>query len=237
MKQIIPQIFRECNFQRSVNENETEFYHLETAGRSEYYILEFIQAGELQQYNANSAYNAMIERKEAFHDIEKNTSLILCVEFQQLADEYELFKNAMLKIEEDEYWFKKYLLPYTRAGVASINADIEIIPQLNATVLNENDFSAFRQNIFSVEHYFLAIQCFLKLPFLPFTPIISVDFVAIEQTLSNQLSSWDLTLLYEKITPFDNGAEGWETRKTQALTTNRTDFDQFLNNFFENVQP
>ncbi|HTK21257.1 MAG TPA: ABC-three component system middle component 1 [Mucilaginibacter sp.] len=236
MKPIIRSIFSERGFVQAGNLEDTFFFHSPTGGRSEYYVIDFISAANLQTYDAERAYEVMISYKSAFHDVEKNSSLILCVEFNDLQNQYHQYKNAMLKIEEDEFWFKKYLLPYTAPAVNHFNLEIAIIPQLNELVLNETQFNAFRQNIFIGEAFFLAIQCFLKLPFLAFTPVLSADFVTIEQTMQSQLSTWELTMLYEKITPFDNNADDWEARKVIALDTRSDDFDEFLNNYFENVQ-
>jgi len=237
MKPIIRSIFSERHFEQGVGLENIFFYHLPTTGRSEYYVVEFISFADLQNYDdALRAHEVIVSNKSAFHDVEKNSSLILCVEFNDLQNQYHQYKNAMLKIEEDEFWFKKYLLPYTVSAVQHFNIDAAIIPQLNELVLNETQFNVFRQNIFTGEAFFLAIQCFLKLPFLAFTPVLSVDFVTIEQTMQSQLSTWELTMLYEKVTPFDNNADDWEARKVTALNTSTNDFDEFLDNYFENVQ-
>jgi len=236
MKQIIRSIFSERRFEQARGLENIFFYHFSTEGRSEYYVVEFISAADLQTYDAERAHEVIVSNKSAFHDVEKNSSLILCVEFNDLQNQYYQYKNAMLKIEEDEFWFKKYLLPYTATAVQHFNLEAAIIPQLNGLVLNETQFNAFRQNMFTGEAFFLAIQCFLKLPFLSFTPVLSADFVTIEQTMQSQLSTWEMTMLYEKITPFDNNAEDWEACKVAALNTSTNDFDEFLNNYFENVQ-
>lgn len=236
MKQTIQSIFSERRFEQARDLENIFFYHSPTGGRSEYYVVDFISAADLQAYDAERAHEVIMSNKNAFHDVEKNSSLILCVEFNDLQNQYYQYKNAMLKIEEDEFWFKKYLLPYTDAAVQHFNMEAAIIPQLNELVLKETQFNAFRQNIFTGEAFFLAIQCFLKLPFLAFTPVLSADFVTIEQTMQSQLSTWELSMLYEKITPFDNNAEDWETRKVTALNARSNEFDEFLNNYFENVQ-
>jgi len=237
MKQIIHSIFSERQFERAGQQEDIFFYQLPTGGRSEYYVVDFINAVDLPAYDAERAHEVVMSNKAAFHDVEKNSSLILCVEFNDLQNEYQLFKNAMLKIEEDEFWFKKYLLPYTMTAVEHFSLETEIIPQLNQLILNETLFNAFRQNIFTAEAFFLAIQCFLKLPFLAFKPVLSADFVTIEQTMQSQLSTWELTLLYEKVTPFDNNIEDWEARKLAVLNTRSNDFDEFLDNYIDNVQP
>lgn len=45
-------------------------------------------------------------------EVGKNTSLIILIEVENISEFYEKFKNQILRIEEDEYFFRKYLIVY-----------------------------------------------------------------------------------------------------------------------------
>ena len=52
--------------------------------------------------------------------IKKNTSLFITVKVDNLEKAYNEFKNITMKIEEDEYYFRKYVIFYTEDGLSKL---------------------------------------------------------------------------------------------------------------------
>lgn len=104
--------------------------------------------------------------------IDKDTSLIILLKLERLAD-FEDLKNQIMKIEEDEYFFRKYIIIYDDKWEKELQildnnnkSDKEsLVTKLNKELLMV-DLDAFRKNSFENSKWHLIIQLFVKLPFL-----------------------------------------------------------------------
>jgi hypothetical protein len=52
------------------------------------------------------------KKKKDLNEIEKNTSLIILLKVENLKKDFEELKNQIMRIEEDEYFFRKYIIIY-----------------------------------------------------------------------------------------------------------------------------
>lgn len=235
MKALLTNIFTNSGFIEAKSSEGISLFKPVGRKEIEYYLIEFINVKELEEYSSEKAYKLLISDKPQTKDLEKNTSLILCVEFENLSKEYLKYKNAMLRVEENDFWFKKYLLPYTPTALSKFNVEGDVIKTINSIVNNDESFMKFGQDIFNDEFYFLAIQLLIKIPFISLTYSEYLDFISIEQKLLTQLGGDDLHLLYDKITPHHQSNEQWTDLKDMALNPYNTDFDKFLFKFTEDV--
>lgn len=236
MKELIISIFRAFGFATEDVAKEILFFQPQDKEQVEYYLVQFITAAQLAAYSGNDAFNILQSEKPQFRDADKNTSLILCVEFKELKTDCPQHKNAMLQIEEDEFWFKKYLLAYTANAVTKFTPGDQVISQINAMVNEEQAFDRFNQHIYEDEGYFLGVQLFLKIPFLGMTTQHDRQFVTIEQMLVERLSAAELQLLYERIAPHPNEPDEWEQLRALSLNPKTDNLDQFLTQFFGDAQ-
>lgn len=97
--------------------------------------------------------------------LKKNTSLLAFVKVKNIRDSLNRLKNTIFNIEEDEYYFRKFILLYTDEMVVSINPNYDIKPQLNRIVY-EGDIDRLKENCFYDLVYYFALQLFIKLPWL-----------------------------------------------------------------------
>ncbi|MBD1422316.1 ABC-three component system middle component 1 [Sphingobacterium chuzhouense] len=233
MKELIKDIFIECGF---VNEesNDVHFYRRNSSERVEYYLLQFISTNQLETFNQEAlkkAHELFQEKKKLIKDVGNNTSLIVCVEFSTFLEDCIKYKNQMLAIEEDDYWFKKYLLPYTMSSVDSLRQNSNIIYHLNETVSNNALFEEFTAQIYSNEKYFLAVQFFLKLPFLNLTIDSEQRLDTIEQLLATRISFLEQNFLNEVLLPFPIESFNRDRLLQEILDPNSQSFDSFINSF------
>lgn len=100
--------------------------------------------------------------------IKKNTSLFITVRVDNLEEEYNRFKNITMKIEEDEYYFRKYVIFYTEDGLGKIKPNTQFLLNYiqSDSSKNESLFDKFENNMFFDDAYFIAMQLIVKLPFI-----------------------------------------------------------------------
>lgn len=122
--------------------------------------------------------------KIEYSNAEKNSSLIIFVKLDNLETEYDLIENQILAIEEDEYFFRKYVIVYK-------DDMIEELPNENITnfinqIVTDSNIDDFRKEKFQDALYFLVLQLFVKLPFLKYVPKYN-DFKSIQSILDDKL--------------------------------------------------
>ncbi|WP_260469515.1 ABC-three component system middle component 1 [Streptococcus sanguinis] len=95
--------------------NNNEFFIIQ-----EYDVEELESSGDkTQNFFTCEKTNQLISEFEKIQDnkIKKNTSLFVSVKVNNIKEVYERFKNIAMRIEEDEYYFRKYIIFYTDKGL------------------------------------------------------------------------------------------------------------------------
>ena len=133
-------------------------------------------------------------------NIKKNTSLFILVEVDNLKEAFkdEKFQRSILLIEEDYYYFRKFILLYTRNGVSDLQDKTT-----NETLFKylESNIDAFEEDMYFSESYFMAMEIGVKLPFFTL-PKRNDIYKSIENQYQNDKDKLDNRLLefYSKIT-------------------------------------
>lgn len=238
MKELINRLFIECNFHIDSENDNVRFYRKNSSERVEYYLVLFLSKAELENFNETPTHVQSVfqSKKSEYSDVAKNTSLIICVEFADFVNDCNKYKNKMLRIEEDDYWFKKYVLPFTVSGANSLVQNIPVVQQLNGIVSDVSLFQDFTSQMYRNETYFLAVQFFLKFPFLNLQIDPSQQFVSIPQLLSARISTGELSFLNDVLLPYALETLNRDQLVQQVLDPNDTAFDTFLNSFNANAQ-
>lgn len=119
-------------------------------------------------------------------EIEKNSSLIITVKCEYL-DTLSKLQQQILLIEENEYFFKKYVILYTEESIT------ELLKKPNVSFLQEtlNDsekFEKYSDSGYSSDlmEYLVVIQLFIKLPFLKLT-FSQNEYLDLKNKLDNSL--------------------------------------------------
>ena len=114
--------------------------------------------------------NKLISCFEKLNDnkIKKNTSLFVTIKVGELKQSYESLRNMIMKVEEDEYYFRKYVILYTEEGLSRLNSNIEDLLNYIQSTSPEGEylFDKFERDMFFHTSYFIAIQLIIKLPFV-----------------------------------------------------------------------
>ena len=173
---------------------------------SEYFILSRYSDEELHNFFDDDKTSQVIKEferlslKSEHENIKKNTSLFILVEVDNLKEAFEdeKFQRSILLIEEDYYYFRKFILLYTQKGISDLQDKT-----INETLYNylESNIDAFEEDMFFSESYFMAMEIGVKLPF--FTPPKRNDsYQSIENQYQDDKDELDNRLLdfYTKVT-------------------------------------
>ncbi|WP_313385915.1 ABC-three component system middle component 1 [Chishuiella sp.] len=187
---IINKIFEESNFE------EKEGYY--SKDNNQFYLTLKLKETEFQTIENKNSIEVIPSYKELLDffnelvqsgtstSIEKNTSLLIFVECENIKA-LEVYKQQILVLEEDQYFFKKYVILYTENGISGINTDT-ILSDLKAKLSNKDNFDNYYTNGFSteLEGYLFILQLYIKIPFITL-PSFDNQFKTLETKITEDL--------------------------------------------------
>lgn len=173
MEELVKKLLSECAY----NEKTEGITFYSKDDKSFFFIINFSEEEftPLKNNNLikeNQQYKAVMNGlKEIINSggqitIEKNSSLIVLVKCSSI-EAIEDLQNQILLFEEDQYFFKKYVILYTDASVSGLNAN-PLVPELRMKINDKTNFNRFAREGFKSEiaEYLVVMQLFIKLPFL-----------------------------------------------------------------------
>jgi hypothetical protein len=229
MERLIRQLLHECEYAEK-NEGIT-YYSKEDS--SFFFIINILEANfsslkNKDQLKENEQYKTVMDGFKTIINsgnqiaIEKNSSLIVLVKCSSIEAIGNLQQQILL-FEEDEYFFKKYVILYTVDSIMELTS-IPLIPELRKKINNNNTFDRFAKEGYQPEmaEYLVIIQLFIKLPFL------SLDhgtesFTSLSQKITTALDTQQtlytsLLLNSEELTKLDFTKVEDEDRIIELLT-------------------
>ena len=241
MKETIIKIFSESNFKLISEKSNTLFFENTNESQTSYYLVHFTGVSALKNYvssnNLEESFALIEDQKKIKPDVEKNTSLIICALTENLNDTMQELKNDILLLEEDEYWFKKYVLIYSEKCLEIFKGSDEILPVLNSALLNSTEFQRFHETLYQNEEYYFVAEVFLKFPFLSVPISLHEQYLSIGQILATNLSERDLALLNNVIKhQTEIGSDYWENIgiSSNKLSNTEGNLTELFEKFKEN---
>lgn len=187
MINILKKIFIEHNFEI---EDNFEVGFLALKQKKEYFFVMDYSEEEVENFfecdKTDNLLASLEEKADRYTDIHKNISLIICCRTDYLNEYFENYRNIIFKIEEDEYYFRKYIVAYTEDVYAQLNSVEDICVEINRILLVEGGIDEFQKNYFSNELYHVAMQLMVKLPFLTVNQNTR-EFVPLNQLLEEKI--------------------------------------------------
>lgn len=144
--------------------------------------------------NENQHYKAVMDGFKTIINsgnritIEKNSSLIVLVNCSSI-DSIEKLQQQILLFEEDQYFFKKYVILYTNDSIKGLTTS-PLIPELRTKINSNITFNRFAREGYQEEiaEYLIIMQLFIKLPFLNLDHGIE-EFTSLNQKITSALSA------------------------------------------------
>lgn len=169
--------------------------------------------------------NLFDKLKKQKEDIEKNTSLMIFLEVDSLEEVNDELKKHIFTIEEDEYFFKKYVIIYTKKSIGNLN---DKKCDLKEIIEEEGMIENYQKNYYFDECYFLAIQLFIKMPFIIYSSK-EEEYKTIDSELKTRIKDENLENFNEILEKNLSNIEKLEVSKNNYLNT----LDEILEKFKE----
>ena len=202
MRDIIIKFLQNNHF----NQVDREFDFYTNSQNSEYFILSQYSPDELNNFFDDDKTSQVIKEFERVslivehENIKKNTSMFILVEVDDLKEifEDEKVQQSILLIEEDYYYFRKFIILYTQNGLLDLR-DKDTNEMLYTYL--ESNIDAFEDDMFFSESYFMAMEIGVKLPFFTL-PKRNDIYQSIESQYQDDKDELDNRLLdfYTKVT-------------------------------------
>ena len=163
----------------------------------EFFLTEHFEIGEIQDFFKTEKLEYLISQFQKIDNnkIRKNTSLFILIKVDSIHEFYNHNLNKMVTIEEDEYYFRKYVIFYTEEGLAELKPDIDSLLQYIQENGDDSDeeslFDKFEENMFFDDSYFIAMQLIIKLPFISL-PHSNDHFETIEDKIKLRIGTAEL---------------------------------------------
>lgn len=108
-------------------------------------------------------------------EVDKNTSLVLCVEKDNKLKSVDILKKKELQTEENPYFFKKYVLSYDEKTAEEVFGEMlktydvssNITKYIESVVTNPERFRNYKINPVNNEDYMLLSKIIMKVPVMP----------------------------------------------------------------------
>lgn len=181
MINVIKSILFDCGYENNVQteiEFETIKYGLNIFKNKnvESHIFIVLQILESQLVSLSSNKEFVIEIATFFResniyvpDMDKNTSLVYCVESDIRSDKMDRLK---VKIEDDPFYFKKYVFTYSDAEANEFKKLCKQYGKsssefIQTYILDADNFNKFKKNADNEKIYRLVSELLVKIPIIP----------------------------------------------------------------------
>lgn len=196
MEEILINIYQENEFEVIMKKDEYTF--LQKKNQSYFFIAKY-EEKELEDFFTSNKTDKMINELTKFsetnEDVSKNTSLIIYVKTDDLDVFFENNKKIIYKIEEDEYYFRKYVIVYTDESIKEIKNSKNINESILNIVLEPGRMDKFEEKYYEDEEYFFVMQLYIKLSFLIYEKR-DEPFKSIQKRISEDLAKKKLLNQY-----------------------------------------
>lgn len=154
-------------------------------------LRKYVEISEKDNYKALlESFNTLIKVGQS-NTIEKNSSLLVLVKCETL-EAIEKYHQQIMLLEEDEYFFKKYVILYTDNSLVTLLAQENLMGYLVEKLNDEVSFSKYANEGYSDEiaDYLMVMQLFIKLPLLK-VQTGDNNFKALAEKISDALGERD----------------------------------------------
>lgn len=181
IERVILNILKENGFNKYIkieddNINNLIFTYRENDVKNEFYLVGTIEQNSFIKLEENKVFSFIskkIKESPAYKpEVDKNTSLVLCVLKNKSEKSYELVEKKELQIEENPYFFKKYMLSVDENLVEEIFGDIlecyseknQISKYIEDEIIDTENFKNYKLNPENEEKYELLSRIVMKIP-------------------------------------------------------------------------
>lgn len=224
MKELIGKIFKNNNFDLIIGFDNIDFYN--NKDYTSFYLVNYIdltkvsndkyfeKLNELEnryigRYNQDSLKKLLYDHIEDDDDkkaLDKNLSAVYVIEVDDSKKFYDN-RNLIYDIEESPYFFKRYILAYTKNQVNDL-VDKMSKNGISLDRINDDDLSKLVDNFDEYKklmnnkgdgYYELLVRLFCKLPFLNFTTSNEISIDSLDKKIEEEIKEEGLSPIYDRL--------------------------------------
>lgn len=173
-------IFQNNLFKIVIDEEKLKILKRNDNYKHEYFIIVEIERLEIFTIEQQKEYLNIIKKCIEDKEVDKNSTLLICFRSETLPLNAEIYK-LILKIEEDPYFFRKLVLPYTEEQIRYLDNPDEF----GNIIKNTNKFEEFKTSCekknLTNSQYEIISQLYIKLPFFKLPTVSNVKNIVLDE--------------------------------------------------------
>jgi hypothetical protein len=196
------QIFQDNGFEVVNNNDNLKILKRNDNEKFEYFLL--IQSTNIANILEEKQLQYLKTLKDTIRDkeVDKNSTLLICFESEILPLNLEIYKE-ILKIEEDPYFFRKLVLPYTQEQVGFLDNPDEFGNIIKDTNKFEEFKVACKNKDLTNSQYEIISQLYIKLPFFKLPTVSNIKNIVLDEYKSSLNDEETKTLEFLERTNID----------------------------------
>ena len=174
------QIFQDNGFEVVKNNDDLKIFKRNDNEKFEYFLL--VQSTNITNVLEEKQLQYLKTLKDTIQDkeVDKNSTLLICFESEILPLNSEIYKE-ILKIEEDPYFFRKLVLPYTQEQICFLDNPDEFGNIIKDTDKFEEFKVACKNRDLTNSQYEIISQLYIKLPFFKLPTVSNVKNIVLDE--------------------------------------------------------
>ncbi|MDY0121474.1 MAG: hypothetical protein RBR54_05980 [Sulfurimonas sp.] len=173
-------IFQSNSFELVIDEEKLKILKRNDNNKYEYFIIVDSERLDIITNEQQKEYLNIIKKHIDDKEVDKNSTLLVCFKAETLPLDSEIYKQ-ILKIEEDPYFFRKLVLPYTQEQIDFLDNPDEF----GNIIKDTNKFEEFRvacknRNLTNSQ-YEIVSQLYIKLPFFKLPTVSNVKNIVLDE--------------------------------------------------------
>ncbi len=154
---------------------ELYFFFREDSLRKEFFFIASINEKQFLKIDDKKYFGNILnilKENEFYHaEMNKNTSFLLLVEEDNNSSFKEAIKSKAIQIEENPYYFKKYVLEYKKVHVEKlykllIDDNMGVNQKVEEILLSGEEFRNYKLNTGNFPEYELLMRIMMKIPII-----------------------------------------------------------------------
>lgn len=223
MIEFIKKILEEYNYQQQIDFDINDDTNLlfKSKINNEFYILSEYTESDLKDYSTTNKTVSFLKAFEEFYEknphAKKNTALLMCVRVDSLYGALCNLKNYIYQVEEDVFFVKKYVILYSNNSLEELQSNFLVDRNVGTNLLeiiyDQNGFDSYWQKNIELmredefdQSYFLAMQLFVKLPFLILNKE-NKQYTDLGTLINEEVEKKNLTTFHNNLSIFINEIE------------------------------
>lgn len=176
-------IFNNNGFDTIKNNEEKKVLKRNNGSKFEYFLL--IELSDLNDVlDSQQQYLKYLQESILEKEVDKNSTLLICLKSEKLPLSSEIYKQ-ILKIEEDSYFFRKLVLPYTQEQINFLDNPDEFGNIIKDTDSFEEFKVACKNRNLTNSQYEIVSQLYIKLPFFKLPMVSNVKNIVLDEYKSS----------------------------------------------------